>query len=504
MHTGPHSEQVVLHRKEKKRRRRRRLRQVTAVALAVLVIGIVIYIPLRNRDLASEKERDLRSSWERKASEGLPQTDITALQTELAGIQNERNRLLAPWDGYDDALAKLSDETTQRWQAAVSKGRAQAKQALTSYEKTRSDWTKQPQQTMPPADGQKLATTKTPADFAKLASQWNQANYTWQNKVAKLKKLGGGFIEDRPADIVRDEQRLEVDIKDRDDVSATVLDNAKNVVKAANAYLNLSPDQELKQHDKQLQALQSALIQYPAIFTPFGASFQSYVNSRQSQVSVAVYSANNGKTYTYRPDLTFGTASIVKATIMADLLLQSQKTGKSLTKSEQDDMVPMIENSDNDAATDLWNVAGEGEGIEGFLKTAGMDETVPGQSGYWGLTMTTAVDQMTLMKLYAYPNAILDNQSRAYGLNLMEHITSWEDWGVSAGPTSGTVVALKNGWLPSNSDGWRINSIGYVDGNGHNYVVAILSQNNPSEQYGIDTVEQVSRYVWDALGEEAK
>jgi len=39
-----------------------------------------------------------------------------------------------------------------------------------------------------------------------------------------------------------------------------------------------------------------------------------------------------------------------------------------------------------------------------------------------------------------------------------------------------------------------------VFGAGRNYLIAVLTTGNPSEVYGIDTIEQVSSDVWSALG----
>jgi hypothetical protein len=39
---------------------------------------------------------------------------------------------------------------------------------------------------------------------------------------------------------------------------------------------------------------------------------------------------------------------------------------------------------------------------------------------------------------------------------------------------------------------WVINSIGAIEGHGRNYKMAILTYNNPSEQYGINTVQAIA------------
>jgi hypothetical protein len=82
----------------------------------------------------------------------------------------------------------------------------------------------------------------------------------------------------------------------------------------------------------------------------------------------------------------------------------------------------------------------------------------------------------------------------------MEHVVDWQRWGVSAGAEPGTTVALKNGWLRlGDSAQWRINSIGWVTGHGRDYVIAVLTDHNASMQYGVDTIESVSRKAWNTF-----
>jgi Beta-lactamase enzyme family len=158
----------------------------------------------------------------------------------------------------------------------------------------------------------------------------------------------------------------------------------------------------------------------------------------------------------------------------------------------------MIEFSDNDAATSLWNDVGGAVGVAAFNRLIGMPNTVPGPGGFWGLTTTTSLDQVQLMQAVAYPNAVLSATSRGYIESLMENVTPSQRWGVSGGVPAGVTIALKNGWLP-NGAGWEINSIGHVVGQGHDYVIAVMTSDDPSMGYGISTVEGVSSLVWPGL-----
>jgi hypothetical protein len=121
----------------------------------------------------------------------------------------------------------------------------------------------------------------------------------------------------------------------------------------------------------------------------------------------------------------------------------------------------------------------------------------------WGLTTTTARDQIQLLKTIAFPNAILTNASRLTALDLMDNITPSERWGVTGGVPDDVPVALKNGWLPLSNGEWQINSVGWIRGQGRNYLLAILTTGNPSENYGIDTTNEISSLVWQALAPDA-
>jgi hypothetical protein len=60
-------------------------------------------------------------------------------------------------------------------------------------------------------------------------------------------------------------------------------------------------------------------------------------------------------------------------------------------------------------------------------------------------------------------------------------------------------VHVKNGWLPLATHGWRINSIGSFSGHGKNYMIVVLSDDNPTMAYGVDTVQDIAEVINHAL-----
>jgi len=233
-------------------------------------------------------------------------------------------------------------------------------------------------------------------------------------------------------------------------------------------------------------------------------SLRRYLAGRKGRITAAVYDARARRTWVLHPGLHEYTASIVKVQIMGAALNQAQARGQPLPPSQAALMGPMIEASDNDAATTLLADVGGPSALASFDKAAGLTQTQPSTLALipgtnlpgWGLTLTTARDQVVLLARFAYPGPVLDDASRAYGLSLMEHVEADQGWGVSGGVPAGTTIALKNGWLPVGTSGWQVDSIGWVNGHGRDYVLAVLASGNPTEEYGIGTIETIARAVY--------
>ena len=227
-------------------------------------------------------------------------------------------------------------------------------------------------------------------------------------------------------------------------------------------------------------------------------ALRSYLAARSGSVSIAVLDLKTGQRWLYRPGERAVTASIVKVDILETLLEHAQTAHEPLTSTDMDVATGMIDESDNNDATDLWDDDDGSSGIGAYNEAAGLRQTELNPIGYWGLSTTSASDQVQLLRQLVRPHSLLDRPSRNYELGLMESVTPDQDWGVNAGVPSGVKVALKNGWLP-NGDGWEINSIGYVHGDGRSYLIAVLTSGDPSEGYGIDTISQISSDVWHGL-----
>lgn len=220
---------------------------------------------------------------------------------------------------------------------------------------------------------------------------------------------------------------------------------------------------------------------------------QDYVKRRDGAASVAVFDGVADKLLVIHPSYRGRTASIVKADILETLL---HRTHGHLTHSERVMATAMIEHSDNDAATDLYAYDGGAAGVKAYNDGVGLAHTSPKVD--WGLTKTSAPDQVLLVRELLHHNKELTNKARHFQRHLMLNVEADQRWGISAGVPDDAVVGNKNGWVPVHRDHerWAVNSIGWVRGEGKRYEIAVLTQHNASEHYGIHTIEHIAGLVW--------
>lgn len=237
----------------------------------------------------------------------------------------------------------------------------------------------------------------------------------------------------------------------------------------------------------------SAPVTYRSLARRLSADIKGALRGRAGHHSVTVYDPLAGVYCSLAGDRHFDAASVVKAIILASLLRWHQETRRPLSAREKRLATLMITQSDNSAATALWNEVGLRR-MQHFLRLAKMNETELNRWGYWGLSQLTAADQVRLLRLLTRPNPVLSNKSRGYELWLMSRVVPWQRWGTPAGAPRGITVHVKNGWLPDGT-GWHINSIGAFTAPKKDYLIAVLTDDNPSEWYGIDTIQAVARRI---------
>jgi Beta-lactamase enzyme family len=217
------------------------------------------------------------------------------------------------------------------------------------------------------------------------------------------------------------------------------------------------------------------------------------LRGRSSVVAVAAADTRTGVSCRLHQDWHFHSASIVKVIILGALLHELMIEHRDLTARQVTLTTEMITESSNSAATALWDEVGMRR-LQHFLDLAKMTHTGLGQDGFWGLTRVTAHDEMILLNLLKTKNSVLDKPSRLYALSLMARVIPAQRWGVPAGAPTDVGVHVKNGWLPD-PELWVINSIGIFTSHRRYYRIVVLTRDNPTMTYGVDTVQGVAEVI---------
>ena len=194
-------------------------------------------------------------------------------------------------------------------------------------------------------------------------------------------------------------------------------------------------------------------------------------------------------------------ASVFKLTLLEGFLLRNQELDQWISDGASNALTEMIENSDNDAADEVYEALGGNVGVASQVRRLGLSSTVLGADDQWGLSTTSAADQLTLLTNLVSSSGPLSTASRAYALGLMANVEPEQRWGVGAAADPGTGFANKNGWLDVDDDDglWVVSSVGLIEVGGHQVLIAVLTQHDADLPDGIHLVQALSRTVATAL-----
>ncbi|WP_433080670.1 hypothetical protein ACQP1P_43750 [Dactylosporangium sp. CA-052675] len=188
------------------------------------------------------------------------------------------------------------------------------------------------------------------------------------------------------------------------------------------------------------------------------------------------------------------TASTIKLAIATDLLERQQAKAITLAAADRANLDKALINSDNEAATALWNKF-DGPGmLERFKARFGMGDlaVIDGYDTFWRNLECSAEDLQSLM---TYVLEKLDATSRTYLVTTLRKVAANQHWGVW-GAGSALRPGNKDGWAEKPVDGknvWVTHTVGFA-GDGERYVVAAMYGQKPG-----GTLEKGAHAVSDAV-----
>jgi Beta-lactamase enzyme family len=227
------------------------------------------------------------------------------------------------------------------------------------------------------------------------------------------------------------------------------------------------------------------------------AAARAYAASRKGRVAFAVVD-RGGRVRGWNEHGAFVSASVVKAMLLVALLRRHDVTGRPITAAERFRISQMIGESDNDAATAVWREVGD-KGLRSLAQLAGMQDFTLGplrvascrcRAERWARAQVSARDQARL--LYDL-DAVTPPRYRFYARTTLQDIERESHWGVVG-------VAEQAGYRPYFKVGVRLTGLGtlvhqvaLLERPHERFGIAVLTDGNPSEAYGKETVRGIGQ-----------
>jgi hypothetical protein len=207
----------------------------------------------------------------------------------------------------------------------------------------------------------------------------------------------------------------------------------------------------------------------------------------RGHVSVGIIDESSGAEAVYHAGTRYHGAGIVTADILAALLYQHQAARTAMSAQDADLATRMIENGDNAAAAALWTAIGGGSGLAAANRALLLAHTRAGRAGSWAATRTTVSDQLQLLGDLTSGRSPLATAARDYELGLLSAAPAGQRWGVPAAAVSRSGFAVSDGVL-SDQRLWGANSVGVIQRNGQDLLIAVLSGGSATKAAGMSLV----------------
>ena len=174
------------------------------------------------------------------------------------------------------------------------------------------------------------------------------------------------------------------------------------------------------------------------VWRPHMLAAIGYTDTRTGDVAFAVRTED--RFYGYRPDHVEWSASVVKAMLMVAYLDEPAVRGRALTRADTSILTPMITESNNDAAQEVFDTVGQGA-LRALAARVGMTHFAT--SPIWGETQITAADQT---RLFLHIDTYIVPRHRAYAMSLLAGIVPSQRWGIGeVAPKGGSCTARAGG-----------------------------------------------------------
>jgi hypothetical protein len=217
---------------------------------------------------------------------------------------------------------------------------------------------------------------------------------------------------------------------------------------------------------------------------------KQFVQTREGLVSFAAIDSR-GRAYGVAEDRSYVSASVVKALLLGAELRRLESAGAEIDESTRTLLTQMITFSDNDAADAIYTRVGDA-GLYDVAKRAGMTNFTV--SGYWANAQVTAGDMAAFM--WNLDKAVPAGK-RDFGFSVLGDIVSQQSWGIPEAAGPHWDIRFKGGWRSTELGQLVHQAAALRHEDGTRTAIAVLTDAQPTQTYGIESVRGVAERVLD-------
>jgi hypothetical protein len=213
----------------------------------------------------------------------------------------------------------------------------------------------------------------------------------------------------------------------------------------------------------------------------------AYLTTRTGQTAFAVVDSE-GRLSGVRVHETFITASVVKAMLLTAYLRRLDARGQHTVDSYSNSFLyPMIHVSDNTAASQCYSIVGD-SGLYAVAGAAHMTDFSVG--GNWGTALLSPADQA---RFFFEMDSLIPTEFVGYARFLLSTIEPSQSWAIPAvARPLGYSVFFKDGSEPTGL-GQLVHQVARLEGHARSFSMAVMTDGDPTMQYGIDTIAGVTQ-----------
>ncbi|MGH2990328.1 MAG: serine hydrolase, partial [Solirubrobacterales bacterium] len=222
----------------------------------------------------------------------------------------------------------------------------------------------------------------------------------------------------------------------------------------------------------------------PPPVTPSASAVRAaerYAGGREGLVSFATIDSR-GRMHGLAPHRPYASASVVKTLLLAAELRRLGVADAPIDDGTRTLLARMITYSDNDSADAIYSRVGDA-GLYRVAEDAGIRSFTI--SGYWANAQITAGDMALFMSRL---DRAIPAGKREFGLSVLEDVVPEQSWGIREAAGWKWSVRFKGGWRSTELGALVHQAAELRHEDGSRTSIAVLTDAQPSQDYGIETV----------------